>query len=83
MLTGISWETQGCKSQTYFFLTVDEHTATYSTGVYITVDSYRPDAHFPTSLDHLMEKKYNIDTDASFYNQCQIQHNYVNYVVRY
>lgn len=30
---------------------------TYSTGVHITVDGYRLDAHFMTGLDHLVEKK--------------------------
>lgn len=30
---------------------------TYSTGVHITVDGYRLDAHFTTGLDHLVEKK--------------------------
>lgn len=31
---------------------------TYSTGVHITVDGYRLDAHFTTGLDHLVERKH-------------------------
>lgn len=38
---------------------------THSTGVYITVNSYSLDAHLLARLDHLMEKKHNINNDDS------------------
>lgn len=40
---------------------------TYGTGVHITVDGYRLDAHFTTGLDHLVGKKKHIKKITGFH----------------
>lgn len=48
--------------------------ATYSTGVHITVNSYRLDAQFLTSLDHLIEREMAKQCWFTFWSMWSIQY---------